>query len=98
MAHKTSAGAKAHQGCDVKGKRRGLKVAAGEKVNQGQILIRQKGTVYIPGINVGIGRDHTLFAKAEGVVSFQTATGKKRGRKIVNVTKPAKTNSKLKTK
>ena len=85
MAHTTSGGSKAHQGCDVKGKRRGLKVAGGEKVNQGTILVRQKGTVVIPGRNVGTGRDHTLFAKADGIVQFTNATGKKKGRKIVSV-------------
>ena len=85
MAHKKATGTKAHQGCDVKGKRLGLKVAQGSFVNPGTIIVRQRGTVYIPGRNVGTGKDHTLFAKMKGTVEFKRATGKKRGKKIVDI-------------
>lgn len=85
MAHTKSGGSKAHQGCDVKGKRLGLKIAANEKVNVGTILIRQRGTVYLPGRHVGVGKDHTLFSKAKGTVHFKNATKPKGGRKTVYV-------------
>ena len=68
----------------------GVKLFAGEKAKAGQILIRQRGTKFLPGKNVGLGRDHTLFALKKGVVSF--ATKRKRGfdnsqriAKVVNV-------------
>jgi large subunit ribosomal protein L27 len=85
VAHTKAGGAKAHQGCDVKGKRLGLKVSGGDKVKAGMILIRQRGTLVIPGRNVLEGKDHTLMAKTEGTVKFSTATLKKHGRKIVSV-------------
>ncbi len=81
MAHKTGGGS-TRNGRDSKSKRLGVKKYAGEHVRTGNILIRQRGTSIKPGINVGRGGDDTLFAKADGVVAFQTIRG---GRKRVNV-------------
>jgi large subunit ribosomal protein L27 len=64
-----------------KGRRLGLKKYAGEKVIPGNIILRQRGEKYKPGKNVGIGRDHTIFAMLTGVVSF----GRRHGRTTVNV-------------
>lgn len=81
MAHKKAGGSKASQGGNVAGKRRGVKVFAGQTVTTGSILIRQKGNVFYPGENVGQGRDFTLFALADGVVSH----ARKLGRKYVHI-------------
>ena len=70
MAHK-KAGGSSRNGRDKESKRLGVKYFGGEAVIPGNILIRQRGTRWHPGANVGIGRDHTLFAKAEGNVAFQ---------------------------
>lgn len=69
MAHK-KAGGSSRNGRDSQSKRLGVKAYGGEQVNAGQILVRQRGTRVHPGSNVGIGRDHTLFAKATGKVQF----------------------------
>ena len=69
MAHK-KAGGSSRNGRDSQSKRLGVKVYGGEKVNAGQILVRQRGTVVSPGANVGIGRDHTLFARISGEVKY----------------------------
>ena len=69
MAHK-KAGGSSRNGRDSKPKRLGVKVFGGEKVNAGQILVRQRGTRVHPGTNVGIGRDHTLFARVGGQVRY----------------------------
>ena len=69
MAHK-KAGGSSRNGRDSQSKRLGVKVYGGERVNAGQILVRQRGTRVHPGTNVGIGRDHTLFAKVDGRVLF----------------------------
>ena len=69
MAHK-KAGGSSRNGRDTIGKRLGVKKFGGEKVVAGNIIMRQRGTRYHPGANVGMGRDHTLFAKAEGEVVF----------------------------
>ena len=69
MAHK-KAGGSSRNGRDSKPKRLGVKVFGGEKVNAGQILVRQRGTKVHPGTNVGIGRDHTLFARVGGQVQY----------------------------
>ena len=81
MAHK-KAGGSSRNGRDSAGKRLGIKAFGGEHVVPGNIIARQRGTTWHPGANVGIGTDHTLFAKAEGYVSFQ-AKGK--GRTVVSV-------------
>lgn len=70
MAHK-KAGGSTRNGRDSESKRLGLKKSGGQSVVAGNILIRQRGTEYHPGENVGLGRDHTLFAKVDGVVRFQ---------------------------
>jgi large subunit ribosomal protein L27 len=69
MAHK-KAGGSSRNGRDSKAKRLGVKVYGGERVNAGQILVRQRGTRVHPGVNVGIGRDHTLYARVPGQVQY----------------------------
>jgi large subunit ribosomal protein L27 len=69
MAHK-KAGGSSRNGRDSAGQRLGVKRFGGESVNGGAILVRQRGTQFHPGLNVGMGRDHTLFAKCAGQVSF----------------------------
>ena len=69
MAHK-KAGGSSRNGRDSQSKRLGLKAFGGELVNAGSILVRQRGTQFHPGVNVGVGKDHTLFALVDGHVSF----------------------------
>jgi large subunit ribosomal protein L27 len=69
MAHK-KAGGSSRNGRDSESKRLGLKAFGGELVNAGSILVRQRGTTFHPGMNVGIGKDHTLFAKVTGKVKY----------------------------
>jgi len=71
MAHK-KAGGSTRNGRDSESKRLGVKRYGGESVSGGSIIIRQRGTRVHPGSNVGIGKDHTLFAKADGKVLFET--------------------------
>ena len=71
MAHKKSGGS-SRNGRDSDGRRLGVKKFGGENVLAGNILVRQRGTKFWPGDNVGLGRDHTLFATATGQVKFQT--------------------------
>ncbi len=78
MAHK-KAGGSSRNGRDSAGQRRGVKRYGGENVSAGSIIIRQLGTRIHPGENVGCGRDYTLFAKVDGVVTFE-AFGKNRKR------------------
>lgn len=80
MAHK-KAGGSSKNGRDSKGQRRGVKRFGGQSVRAGNILVRQLGTKFHPGNNVGMGRDYTLFALIDGVVKFE----KKRNRKHVSV-------------
>jgi large subunit ribosomal protein L27 len=70
MAHK-KAGGSSRNGRDSRSKRLGVKVYGGESVNAGQILVRQRGTRVHPGVNVGIGRDHTLYARVAGQVQYK---------------------------
>jgi large subunit ribosomal protein L27 len=70
MAHK-KAGGSSRNGRDSQAKRLGVKVYGGERVNAGQIIVRQRGTRVHPGDNVGIGRDHTLYARIAGQVQFR---------------------------
>jgi large subunit ribosomal protein L27 len=81
MAHK-KAGGSSRNGRDSIGKRYGVKRFGGQKVRAGNILVRQRGTKFHPGLNVGIGKDYTLFAKIDGVVSFESFG---RSRKRVSV-------------
>ena len=80
MAHKKGLGS-SRNGRDSKPKFLGVKTFAGQSVTGGEIIVRQRGTVFKPGEGVGMGRDHTLFAKAAGTVEF---TRGRRGR-VVNV-------------
>ena len=80
MAHK-KAGGSTKNGRDSESKRLGVKRYAGQEVNAGEILVRQRGTHFHPGRNVGIGKDDTLFALAAGQVEFS----EKRGRKVINI-------------
>ncbi len=86
MAHK-KAGGSTRNGRDSESKRLGVKCYGGQQVSAGNIIIRQRGTKFHPGVNVGCGRDHTLFAKADGVVEF-ILKGRKQ-RKLVNVLSPS---------
>ncbi len=81
MAHK-KAGGSSRNGRDSQGQRRGVKVFGGERVRAGNILVRQLGTRIHPGRNVGMGRDYTIFAKIDGVVSYDRLD---RDRKRVSV-------------
>jgi len=77
MAHKKAAGS-TRNGRESESKRLGVKMYGGQAVLAGNILVRQRGTQFHPGANVGIGRDHTLFAKAEGKVQFEVKGPKNR--------------------
>jgi large subunit ribosomal protein L27 len=70
MAHKKGAGS-TRNGRESHSKRLGVKLFGGQTAKAGSILVRQRGTVHNPGVNVGIGKDHTLYALVEGVVSFR---------------------------
>jgi large subunit ribosomal protein L27 len=85
MAHK-KAGGSTRNGRDSQSKRLGLKRFGGEVVKAGNILVRQRGTEFHPGDNVGVGRDHTLFAKIDGVVRYEERGRIKR--RYVDVTAP----------
>ena len=81
MAHK-KAGGSSRNGRDSESKRLGVKKFGGEKVVAGNIIVRQRGTKWHPGVNVGMGTDHTLFALEQGAVAFRT---KANGRTYVSV-------------
>jgi large subunit ribosomal protein L27 len=77
MAHK-KAGGSSRNGRDSESKRLGVKRYGGQEVLAGNIIVRQRGTEYHPGDNVGMGKDHTLFAKVDGVVKFEVKGALKR--------------------
>ena len=81
MAHKKGVGS-SKNGRESESKRLGLKKFGSEKVNPGNIIVRQRGTVHNPGLNVGMGRDHTLYALIDGVVKY---TKKAEGKSYVSV-------------
>jgi large subunit ribosomal protein L27 len=81
MAHK-KAGGSSRNGRDSGGQRLGIKIFGGEEVVAGNIIARQRGTKWHPGRNVGVGKDHTLFAKTNGKIEFRT---KAKGRVFVSV-------------
>lgn len=83
MAHKKGGGS-SRNGRDSHSKRLGIKAFGGEHVISGNIIVRQRGTHFHPGENVGIGRDHTIFATAEGYVEFERMRGRD-GQKRINV-------------
>lgn len=70
MAHKKGAGS-SKNGRESESKRLGVKIFGGQAAVAGNIIVRQRGTVHNPGVNVGMGKDHTLFALVDGVVSFR---------------------------
>jgi len=70
MAHK-KAGGSSRNGRDTEGRRLGIKKSGGQSVTAGNIILRQRGTKWKPGQNVGLGRDHTIFALVDGTVQFQ---------------------------
>jgi len=81
MAHKTGKGS-SRNGRESESKRLGIKKYAGEFVIPGNILVRQRGTKVHPGLNVGMGKDHTLFAKVNGVVVYEDLRGGKKSVRI----------------
>ncbi|NDF11688.1 MAG: 50S ribosomal protein L27 [Proteobacteria bacterium] len=88
MAHK-KAGGSSRNGRDSAGRRLGVKCAGGSLVIPGNIILRQRGTEYHPGANVGMGKDHTIFALVEGKVEFKRKAG---GKRYVNVVPAAQAN------
>ena len=76
MAHKKGVGS-SKNGRESESKRLGVKIFGGQAAKAGNILVRQRGTVHNPGVNVGIGKDHTLYALVEGVVSFRKKANSK---------------------
>ena len=77
MAHK-KAGGSSRNGRDSPGQRLGVKRFGGQSVSGGEILVRQRGTKFHPGSNVGLGRDHTLYAYVSGVVKFEGGRGRQK--------------------
>lgn len=86
MAHK-KAGGSTRNGRDSESKRLGVKRFGGEAVRAGSIIVRQRGSKMHPGDNVGMGRDYTIYAKADGKVEFRP----RRGRTVVNIVESAET-------
>jgi large subunit ribosomal protein L27 len=76
MAHKKGVGS-SQNGRESESKRLGVKIYGGQAAKAGNIIVRQRGTVHNPGINVGMGKDHTLFALIDGTVAFKKKTGGK---------------------
>lgn len=76
MAHKKGVGS-SKNGRESHSKRLGIKIFGGQNATAGNIIVRQRGTVHNPGLNVGLGKDHTLFALADGLVTFKKAKGDK---------------------
>ncbi len=76
MAHKKGEGS-VKNGRDSQSKRLGVKIFGGQQATSGNIIVRQRGTVYHPGKNVGVGKDFTIFATANGVVEFKKSKGDK---------------------
>jgi large subunit ribosomal protein L27 len=77
MAHKKGGGS-SRNGRDSRSQRLGVKRFDGESVTAGSILVRQRGTKFLPGTNVGLGRDHTIFATVDGYVKFETIRNKRK--------------------
>lgn len=84
MAHKKGAGS-SRNGRDSESKRLGVKLFGGQIAKAGNIIVRQRGTKHNPGLNVGVGKDHTLFALVDGEIEFQ----KKKNNKVYVSVKPA---------
>jgi large subunit ribosomal protein L27 len=92
MAHK-KAGGSSRNGRDSAGQRLGVKKFGGEEIAAGNIIVRQRGTQFHPGQNVGMGRDHTLFAKTDGFVNFRTGLKRRTFVSVLTTNAPAKTAS-----
>ncbi len=88
FAHKKGMGS-SRNGRDSSGQRLGVKRYGGQVVRAGNILVRQRGTQFYPGLNVGLGRDHTLFATIDGTVEFRVSSN----RRTVNVVPAAETDA-----
>ena len=88
MAHKKGAGS-TRNGRDSNSQRRGVKIYAGQEVLAGNILVRQVGSTFHPGKNVGMGKDYTLFALADGVVKYEWKTNTKQKVSVITATPPA---------
>ena len=88
MAHKKGQGS-SHNGRESQSKRLGVKIFGGQFAKAGNIIVRQRGTVHNPGLNIGIGRDHTLFALIDGTVEFR----KKRDNKSFVSIKPVESTN-----
>ncbi len=84
MAHKKGAGS-SNNGRESHSKRLGVKIYGGQYAKAGSIIVRQRGTAHNPGLNVGLGKDHTLFALSEGIVEFQIKSSNKSYVNIVPV-------------
>ncbi len=84
MAHKKGMGS-SHNGRESESKRLGVKIYGGQVVKAGNIIVRQRGTTHHPGLNVGMGKDHTLFALRDGVVEFRK---RRNNRSYVSVIPP----------
>ncbi len=80
MAHKKGQGS-SRNGRDSNPQFLGIKLFGGQKIKSGNIIVRQHGTKYYPGINVGMGRDNTLFAKKDGILAFT----RKKGKKVIEI-------------
>lgn len=87
MAH-TKAQGSSSNGRDSAGQRLGVKRYGSQLVKAGEVIVRQRGTKFLPGLNVGLGRDDTLFAKASGVVAFQWAYKDKKRVSVLPAVKP----------
>ncbi|KKU30595.1 MAG: 50S ribosomal protein L27 [candidate division WWE3 bacterium GW2011_GWA1_46_21] len=83
MAHKKAGGASAQQKGNVAGKRLGIKVSGGSVVKPGQIIARQRGKTFLPGNNVGMGKDFTIYSLVNGIVAFVYATRRKKKINVV---------------
>jgi large subunit ribosomal protein L27 len=81
MAHKKGAGS-SRNGRDTAGRRLGVKIFGGDTIKAGNIIVRQRGTVHFPGDNVGMGKDHTIFALIDGIVEFKK---KEKNRSFISV-------------
>ncbi len=88
MAHKKGAGS-TRNGRDSAGQRLGVKRGDGQQVNAGTIIVRQRGSTFNPGENVGMGRDYTLFATRDGKVKFSHETRRKKRVSVVSSQQPA---------
>jgi large subunit ribosomal protein L27 len=89
MAHK-KAGGSSRNGRDSNPKMLGVKIFGGQAIEAGNIIVRQRGTQFHPGDNVGMGRDHTLFAKADGQVSFKSGFKRRTYVSVIPATNAAK--------